>query len=209
MSFRYYLYISDTKVDMLLAQIDPGFARSRATEVSLDLKVVGAKRSMANSGSDRIARLERVVRHIEDHGDLGTVDEPGQFFWGLLPMRWGAIEGRPSAVYFGGRAERTIVGLGGSLRHVVGTAADAVPEQTIGGSMLPAMLDWLDSDEDGEVDDGSLAVVLRANAGLRGPAQNVEFVAKRLMQGTSPYPEPNQKEMTVLLGSPLYVAMAD
>jgi hypothetical protein len=208
-SFRYYLYISDTKVDMLLAQIDPRFTRSRATEINLDLKVMSAKRSTANPGSDRIARLERVVRHLEDHGDLGTVDEPGQFFWGLLPMRWGLVEGRTSAVFFGGQAEHTMVGLGGSLQHVVGSAEDGIPEQRLRNSILPVMLSWLNTDGDGDFDDRLLAAVHMATGRLRGPAQNLEFVAKRLMQGTSPHPEPQDTRMTVLLGSPLYVAMVD
>ncbi|MGH3940904.1 MAG: DUF7019 family protein [Pseudonocardiaceae bacterium] len=219
-SFRYYLYISDAKVDMLLSQIDPGRTRRRATEVSLRLSVVGAKRSVESTGPDRVARLERVVRHLQEHGDLGTVDEPGQFFWGLLPMQWGPITtgGGTSLVYFGGRTERTIVGLGGSSGHVLGTPAATTQEPPLAHSMLPMLLDGLatllaedDASESFEPADGTaLASVHQAGARLRGPAQNVEFIAKRLLQGPSPYPELDGREdMTVLLGSPLYVALAD
>jgi hypothetical protein len=45
-SLRYYVYISDAKVDMLLPQVDPGFARKWATEVGVSLPFVSAKRQV-------------------------------------------------------------------------------------------------------------------------------------------------------------------
>ncbi len=215
MSFRYYLYISDSKVDMLLAQIEPGFARKRTSEISLGMSVAGAKRTVEAAGPDRIARLERVVRHLHEHGDVGTVDEPGQFFWGLLPMQWGLV-GEPAGsatVYFGGRDGRTLVGLGGAAGHVLGTQ-QAAPSEFLSPSWLPALLHVLhdpEGDEQGQDDDrAALSTVHRAHSRLRGPAQNVEFVAKRLLHGPSPYPElDGRDDMRVLLGSPLYVALVD
>lgn len=218
MSLRYYVYISDAKVDMLLAQIDPGFARTRSAEVSVSLPGVGAKRAVGGTAPDRVSRLERVMRYLHDHGDMGTVDEPGQFFWGLLPMQWGSVPTTedPSPVYFGGRTKRTIVCLGGSSTHVLGAAATGHDQAH---SQLPALLSGLvtpgDAGEDVPVsldhaDHAALAAVHQANARLRGPAQNLEFVAKRLLAGPSPYPEiDGRDDMTVLLGSPLYVALAD
>jgi len=162
---------------------------------------------------------------LQDHGDLGTVDEPGQFFWGLLPMQWGPIVTHDGAtlLYFGGRDERTIVGLGGSAearpRDGAPRAASAVP------SLLPVLLDAIDDRFDDEAsheaaDQPSRPPTTRPTAPpwlrctghgrLRGPAQNVEFIAKRLLSGPSPYPELDGRDgMTVLLGSPLYVALAD
>jgi hypothetical protein len=53
-------------------------------------------------------------------------------------------------------------------------------------------------------------MVVRANGSLRGPVQALEFVAVRMLQGPCPYPEMYlQDDMAVLLGSPLYVALAD
>lgn len=236
-SFRYYLYISDSKVEMLLAQIDPGSTRRRTAELSLGLRGLGAKRTVESTGGEREERLERVERYLRDHGDLGTLDEPGQFFWGLLPMQWGHVVtgAGASAVYFAGRDERTIVGLGGSVGHVLG-AAEQPGQNVLSPSLLPGLLDALDADEntgenDGEnvrentgenavdrpaaadpdaADRSALSAVHRANSRLRGPTQNVEFIAKRLLSGPSPYPELDGRPgMTVLLGSPLYIAQVD
>ncbi|MER6996819.1 SAVMC3_10250 family protein [Streptomyces sp. NPDC000410] len=209
MSFRYYLYISDAKVDMLLSQIDPAWSRKRVTEFSVGLQVAGAKRSVETTGADRVARLERVVRHLEDHGDLGDVDEPGQYVHGVLPMQWGTV-GSDDAVYFGGRSERTVVGLGGSTGHALGTVVAAPTETRLSASLLPVLVERLAEFAPGDEAADALAMVVQANAALRGPAQRFEFVAKRMLHGPHPYPELSPRGgMTVLLGSPLYVAMAD
>lgn len=213
MSLRYYLYVSDAKVDMLLSQIDPAWSRKRVTELSVGLSVAGAKRTSETTGTDRIARLERVVRHLDDHGDLGDVDAPGSYVHGELPMQWGPI-GDGETVYFGGRTERTIVGLGGSTGHALSTVAAAPPQHRLSGSLMPSLLDQLAALTPGEaVDDAdadALGTVVQANASLRGPAQTVEFVAKRLLHGPSPYPELNTgPDVAVLLASPLYVALVE
>jgi hypothetical protein len=210
-SVRYYLYISDAKVDMLLPQIDPAWGRKRVTELSLGLTVAGAKRSTEAPGADRVARLERVLRHLEDHADLGHVDEPGQYVHGVLPMQWGAIDDG-GTVYFGGRSEHTVVGLGGSAGHLLGTVAAAPPEQSLlSASLPPVLLGRLAAlAPQDAADPETLATVLRANATLRGPAQTVEFVAKRMLHGPCPYPELYPPGTTaVLLASPLFVALVE
>ena len=214
MSFQYFVYVSDSKVDMLLQQIDPGATRKRTSEVGVDLKVLKGKRGAESVvGADRVTRLERVLRHLADFGDLGSVDEPGQFFRGLLPLRWGPLVGADgkSLVYFGGSTEKTVLGLGGSRGHLFGVPPADDRDPAISRSLLPSLLDGVvrspvitsvlsgEDDGDAEAREG----VLRATVGLRGPTQNMEFVAKRLLHG------PALDGRTVLLGSPLYVALVD
>jgi uncharacterized protein DUF7019 len=208
-SFQYYLYVSDSKVDMLLPQIDPGRVGRHTTEVVVTLKIFSAKRSVESSAEvTRFARLERVVRHLQDFGDLGPIDAPGQFFGGIMPVRWGSFHGT-SLVYFGGETERTVVGLGGSGRHVLGTSGNP-DDHAMARSVMPSLLDGLAVEpEIGDLlgvgtgaDEDVLRAVELANAGLRGPDQNVEFVAKRLLHGRL-----GTKE--VVLGTPLYVALVD
>lgn len=221
MSLRYYLYVSDTKVDMLLSQIDPAWSRKRATEVSLGLKMAGVRHSVESTGADRVARLERVLRHLDDHGALRGVDEPGRYVRGVLPMQWAAVD-ECDGVYFGGRSERTVVGLGGSTGHVLSTVTATPPQDRLSASLMPALLDLLGvlaaeggTPEDAPLEHGTgdadaLAMVVQANASLRGPVQALEFVAVRMLQGPCPYPEMyRQDDMAVLLGSPLYIALAD
>lgn len=201
MSFRYFVYISDTKVEMLLQQIDPGALRKRTAEIGADLKVLSLKRGAETlAGAERTGRLERVVRYLDDFGDLGSVKEPGQFFWGLMPLRWGPTVGRDGfpMVYFGGRDEQTVLGLGGSRAHMFGTPATEQKLLPLSRSMLPSLLDGIaPAGTDGP------AAVYEATTALRGPEQNMEFIAKRLLHEEGP------DGTTVLLGSPLYVALVD
>jgi hypothetical protein len=210
-SLRYYLYISDAKVDMLLQQIDPGFARRRSAEVGVNLTVVSAKRTVESIAPDRVTRLERVVRQLDDHYDVGTIDEPGQYFRGRLPMRWGPLA-TGQGVYFGGSTEQTIVGLGGATGHVVGAVAPAEAPPVFAPSTMPGVLDGLAATiaDDDSVPDSALASVYLASRQLAGAEQDVEFLAKRLLYEPSPFPELDARDgMTVLLGSPLFVALAD
>jgi hypothetical protein len=216
MSLHYYLYISDIKVDMLLSQIDAGFDRKRATEIGADLKFVSVKHSVESATADRVTRLERVLRYLDGSGDVGTVDVPGPYFRGRLPMRWGSpAAGRASLVYFGGRTERTIVGLGGASGHVLGAPAAALTtgtDQVFAPSTMPGLISGLATAIAGDSDavpPDALASVYLANRQLRGVEQEVEFLARRLSHGPSPYHELDAHEgMAVLLGSPLFVALA-
>ncbi|MFE7632959.1 DUF7019 family protein [Kitasatospora sp. NPDC057518] len=221
MTVRYYLYISDAKIDMLLSQVDPAFGRRSTTEAGLSVRLFNIKRSVETPAPDRTAKLERVLRHLEETDQIGSVDEPGPYFRGSLPMQWGTLHGGGdgSLVYFGGRTDRTVLGLGGAVGHVLGTTAPQA--QVFAPSSGPTLLAGLASafapegTEDSEcteapVEEASLAAVHTAGRLLRGPRQTVEFVARRLLTGPSPYPELDAgPDMRVLLGSPLYVALAD
>jgi hypothetical protein len=218
----YYLYISDAKVDMLIQQIDPTIMSKRTSELAVNLRIFAAKRGKeVPNGAARTARVERVVRHLLDHGDMGSVDAPGQYFYGILPVQWGPLLGSDglSLVYFGGRTEKTILGLGGSRAHLIGAAATPSDrDPLVARSHLPSLLSGIskashldvlaDSRGNADLDDAdrsALEAVRRASSELRGPAQNVEFVAKTLLRGSTSQPA----RQTILLGSPLYVALVD
>lgn len=216
MSFHYYLYISDSKIDMLLPQIDPAYTTKRGSEVGVSLSVLSFKKTAEQPGHNRTARLERVLRHLQDHGDIGSIDHPGQFFGGLLPVQWGRFPGAASMVFAGGRTDQTMIALGGSGRHLLG-AVPNIDQADPAWSHLPPLLDGLASDLEDEIlveaaeqpgdhldrgDLTALATVRQAVERLNGPAQNVEFVAKRLLHGTL-------EGQPVLLGSPLYLALID
>ncbi|MFJ3405972.1 DUF7019 family protein [Promicromonospora sp. NPDC090134] len=219
MSLSYYLYVSDAKIDMMLQQIDPGSTQGHQTEFSIGLKVFGARRTVvAEAGADRIARLERVLRYLSDTRSIGSLDAPESFFWGMMPMRWNVIPTELSGplAFFGGTWNGMSVGLGGSSRHVLGAGtADA---GFFSGSMTPTILGGIASSEledelvvdavqdelDGDLD--ALETVRKAVSGLTGPTQNVEFVAKRLLHGDAGGPGAAR---SVLLGTPVYVALVD
>lgn len=223
--FRYFVYVSDTKVDMLLAQISPDAKKKVATELKIDAKILSASRkSEVEVGANRYERLDAVVRFLDAYGDVGSVDEPGEFFRGSLLMRWGPYadsfipSGDEPLVYFGGSTERTIVGLGGSAKHVVGSGGDSNPHSH---SAMPYLLAYLQAHV-GSGDtpfpvhapiggaDPALVATHLATIGMRGAEQQLHFVAKRLKFGPSPYPHRDPfPKMNVLLGTPVFVALEE
>jgi TIR domain len=86
---KYYVYISDSKVNMLYPQVRTG----------------------TSARQDSIGKLETVVADLVRGGRVGTIDEPKEYFAGAMPMRWGPclfmdvfdklVSG---LVYFGGLA---------------------------------------------------------------------------------------------------------
>lgn len=229
MTPRYYLYISDSKVDMLLPQIRRRSGGKRTTEIDADIKVLAVKRTVESRDEGRIARLDRVVAYLRKHGELGTVDDPREYFQGRLPMRWGPFPGDGSStlVLFGGETPRTLVGLGGSGRHLIGSLSNSAGGVGVSSSSMPSILDTLDAASEAEdvaivaaagvgrdarvrEDRAGLVTVHRGVRRLPGPPQEIEFIAKRLLHGPSPFPESDpSKEMSVLLGSPIYAALVN
>jgi hypothetical protein len=204
-SLRYYYYISDAKVDMLLPQVDPGFGAKRTTEFGVGLNPFSGKRKR-ETVPERVVRLERVIRHIDDFCDVGTIDEPGQYFRGRLAMR---VQQTPGFIYLTGATDDTVVGLGGSSGHVIG-GAKPKEDDGIARSMLPGMVQGLTAITDDEAPEGVLELAHLAQKNARGDEQEVEFIAKRLRHGPSPYPElDGGRSVSVLVGSPLFVALAD
>jgi hypothetical protein len=226
---KYYLYVSDTKVDMLYGQI-PEKLRSRiAGELKIDLKVVQLALKRESSAETRYSKTELVSRYIERHLPVGTVADAKDYFKGVHPMSWGPYGSEDSqVVYFGGAdvESNTCFGLGGSINHVIGSTGQSVAYSGIPAFpslppyllyvlakelQLPGSAEMPDSDqfdEWGEPEPEAVYPRLIFNATesqrRRGAEQQMEFLAKRLLQG-----EVTKGGIRVLLGSPIYVALAE
>lgn len=226
-AMKYYLYISDAKVDMLLPQIPHEVKKRIATEFKFDLKLLSASRKTETESDDnRFTRLEAVVAFIREYGNLGSIDQPNEYVEGSLEMRWGPYikeysDKESPLIYFGGATEQTIVGLGGSAKHILGNTSlspayshsatpflvyrlvkelglDLESESPAGNLVENTPLNQYDSDY------WSLRAVELATTQMKGPKQQVEFVAKRLLYGNGHF-----KKKKVLLATPLYVAMIE
>ena len=225
---KYYIYISDAKVDMLFPQVPHDIKKKVALEFKMDLKLLSASRKTETETEDnRIARLETVVDFIRQYGDVGSVDDPGEYVADCLTMRWGSygdsLEDSP-VVYFGGTTEKTIVGLGGSMKHLLGSAVESHPHSY---SARPFLMKYLvkdlqirlpDEDEqllqarcECEPQFDPIWAVDLATTQMKGPEQRVEFLAKRLACGPAirSITKASTRDRNVLLATPIYVAMGE
>jgi hypothetical protein len=204
-----YLYISDTKVDVIVDQIPVGLRDRIAAELKIDLKLVSLTVQEVRRPENRFARARIAADYVIRNQEVGTVDSPGPYFEGTLPMRWGVYpEERldDPVVYFAGFTRQTIVGLGGSARHVLGSTQPTagVSIFTLAGSALPSIVQLIArSDQSPDPDEDDNRTVLDEAttfaAAMAGPREDLQFLARRLLAGQS-------GGMTVVVGSPLYVA---
>jgi hypothetical protein len=90
-NLRFYIYISDYKLDMLYEQISPARRRRISGELKVDLKLAGLTlRGSEQSEATRMTKLRAVERYINKYHDVGDVSNPGQeFFRGCMEMQWG------------------------------------------------------------------------------------------------------------------------
>jgi|HubBroStandDraft_5_1064220.scaffolds.fasta_scaffold06411_7 hypothetical protein len=221
---KYFLYISKAKLDMLHQQVAQSDGAKRTVEWKLDAKLasVTAKRETQKPIGDKeqYDKLKAVLARIEESGEVGTVDEPKSYFKGTLPMKWGMYrdfgrpEGEPPLVYFGGKTRKTIFGLGGSTRHVLGfEGATATSSRSSTPYLVAHLLEGIGISSEGwdafnaEYRD-AFEAVLWATHNLHGPDQTLEFFAKTLLKGHAQEPIITKgKRKQCVLGTPLYVSL--
>jgi Family of unknown function (DUF7019) len=127
-SLRYYVYISDAKLEMLYGQIDPGTRKRISAELKVDLKIASLTLRDADSVTQtREGKLKIVERFIRTYHDVGTIQKPdGEYFYGRMNMRWGYYG---DAVLFRSvstpaeSVNQSNVLLVGSRHHVIGDEA--------------------------------------------------------------------------------------
>ena len=210
---KYYIYVSDTKVDMLFPQIPRPIKSKIAAALKIDLQVLELSFQKNPTQETRYSRLNIVANYIRKNEELGTADEPKAYFQGTLPMFWGQHgPPRTEVAYFGAQTVKTTLGLFGSLDHIVG--GRPVSGQVITTLGLPFLLDVLREDERSNSAPStslsirrvasSLEVVEQATEQIsrQGLPQQLEFLAKRFMEGQI-------GDKHILLGSPIYIAAAD
>lgn len=225
---KFYVYVSDTKVGMLYDQIPSRTLNKISAELKIDLKVLSATFSENVSEKTRFSKLKIVDEFIRKNEHIGTIDEPSSYFQGAMPMRWGPITGGDGElVYFGGITNRTFLGLGGSFKHVIGEVGTSEvsdrpkPRRGLpsGASNAPRIYGILGEfisliERDAKIMEDSglkypmpganeLVLVRKVTRRMKGPLQNLEFLAKRLMWGQ------DKDGKLLLLGSPIYVALAE
>lgn len=214
---KYYLYVSDTKVDMLYAQIPRGLLDQLSAELKIDLKIVALTLRPNAEPRTRYAKLRLVVEYLRRNEPFGWLVSPAAYFQQTLPVRWG-IAG--STVVFVARRGSTLVGLTGSQHHLTGRggAPAGFALDSLTHMVMPSVARSLGrTEEAGE--SSALPTDIASDLAfvttyLKGRPQSLEFVARTLLhedvagrQWSRPYRESLQGITDILFASPLYVAM--
>jgi len=219
---RYYTYISDAKVDMILPQVPTGVREKVAAELGFNLGFISGKLgSETQTLETRVARLGVVERYILETETIGTPSQPAKWIRGQVPMS--AMDIWDGCLFFLGEGDNWILALAGSKKHLAGAAAPetvSVPFSFLPdiASILsrwtetqPEMLDAIperlgaDSLAAG-ISQGAKAwleiIVWCSGLHERSLKQTASFLAKRLLSD-------QYAGINVVLASPLYVEVLD
>jgi len=215
-----YLYVSETKIDMLYPQILKTILDNIDDESNINTGFGSTLTAIPDSGKTLYDKLDLVSSYIEKEGTVGTVDSPLQYFKGMLPMRWGSYgrDEKSQLVYFGGITDAgTVLGLGGSMDHALEKeklSSHANPNSlpfAIANKLSVELNIPLIPGDKYEIEGQSRAFALNdesyleaaslATDQMEGSLQNLEFLAQKLIAG-------GDDDRRVVLGTPIYVAVA-
>jgi hypothetical protein len=196
---------------MLFTQFGDGRPTKITTKFGFKFTGISGSRTKEYSeNADRIDRLERVVYFLREKGNLGTLETPNEYIEDSIPMAALVLktDRKDTVAYYTGEQGNTIIGIGGSMKHVYG-AGPSRSSEPFGSStfaILAGLRSELETKEKGKGPDTQLGLsavqVFSKEIIADFPKENMVFMAKRLAME-------KRGKQTVILATPIYVAMND
>jgi len=217
---RYYTYISDAKVDVLLPQVPGALQQKVASKLGFDIKLLSGSISTERSTLDsRVARLQAVEAYLLEHETIGRPGDDAAWVGGYSDAKTVDLGG--GGILFVAEGPSWVLGIGGSATHLTAAAGTRAEYVQLPFSFLPYLVERLTflTEKRAEalvkLPEGTVSVshkaqgfdtwadVIRFASRLaKGPSQRMEFLAKRLAHKV-------YNDLAVTLATPLYVALAE
>jgi hypothetical protein len=211
---KYYIYRSLQKIDMLWEQLSSKNIEKYSAELKISLGLLTGSIKSESSEKNLHARLETVVKHLEQEDLIGGSTNPLAFVRGVLPMTWQEVNFYRGAsdqrmVLFSGYLPAVLdqpeawVGLIGSAAYVSGM--NDLKAATLGyaqPSFWTRIIEELSAPSEEEIKENLYDLDNQIDYQARRrqdgpPKQRLEFVAKTFFSWKG-----------FIVGSPLYVAEA-
>ena len=205
---RYYVYVSDIKIDMLFEQLPKKWLDHAALELKIDAKILAGSLKKDPSTETRYHKLKLVIEALRASGEIGNYEAPKSYFSGSMAMGWGppkfmhlADEKAELMVLFGGSPDgKQGVALIGSAAHLLGEVGTPVHAFYARPQFLQKLAHGIQDFSEKEFNDnimGTYNLAREVSLFPEGATHPVEFVEKYLLQRGD-----------TLIGTPLYVAIA-
>ncbi len=211
---RYYVYISESKVDMLYSQIPEKLLETVAGKLTIDLKLIKTEFSEIPKEKKIHSKVQIIEKFLSTQNLIGNTKEPKEYFKDTKEMRWGPYDS--GLVYFGSKSD-VVIGLGGSEKHIIGGSGDSSPcSHSATPYLVAALNEQLVRNHGGvtnnmqSIESETLCAIEIATTQMTGLKQNMTFLAKTLLT----YPSDNleyswsgRSGLPVILGTPIFVAI--
>lgn len=222
---KYYVYISDTKIEMFYSQLANFEGQESQISLGVDLKIFKAEmKKSRKSPNTKYTKLEAILKKLEDSDLVGEFDSNKPYIKGDLEMTWASFGDLNSPITFWGcLSEEIALGLAGSRHHVLGAqpldiAYSGSDTNAIATWFLQQLGDippedqseawWLFRPNHYSLDDKKVTgCIITALYDIRGSKNRFEFIAKVLHRGKFIGESDPSYENNVVLATPLYVAM--
>lgn len=206
---RYYVYISQSKLDVLIPQLPESRLRALTADIRINTGVVSA--GVATSGTAASPELAAKAGVLTDYlekqqGWVGSLADPGRYVRDVASLRHGVMQDYAADLaVFAGVVNGLKLALIGSPASLIGAAAAAEANHSVNYYLLRFLSDAaesLPSEEDLSHDDRERfgrAIDRALSVGLSLPAKlNLEFLAKPLFRSDG-----------MLVATPIWVALAE
>lgn len=211
---RYYLYVSDAKLEMLYEQIPLRAREKLAAELNINFAVVHATFRSETVADARHQKILMVERHLRRR--IGALDEECSYVADTAVASWGPFRDYTDVVYFGGFGSGVHFGLMGSMSNCIG-APNAEPtgysltryilralsRRKVLPAGFPSGLNYPISAE--ELNAKAFEGVVMANQCSIEPREKIQFLARTVLSKRSS----DDSAYSVYIGSPIYVAACD
>jgi hypothetical protein len=192
---RFYTYVSDAKVDMLLGQIEDGKLKKLAQEFSLGLGVLKlSHKQERNPERNRFGKLEAVVRHIQANEWCASLEHEAPYISDTLFLNWGrlrrvatsgrgherVIEDESNAPVLFGLSDYHEYGsdliMTGSAKHMIGSAPTGTLSHDLSVSNLGGFAWYVENryPQQDSTDEETIALAFRERPEVRGASQMEE-----------------------------------
>ncbi len=201
---RYFVYISDLKVQMLLEQISEPARRSIAAELKLDLKLISLTLTSPivdgqQRQQSRMAKLAVVEDYIRRNKHIGDLTSSRGYIAADAELDWKPLDDNET-VLFCGCDEKLLIVLGGSVSHLIGRPSSPAQLGSHPHTIHAAVLDGRNASP------RDLGRNLQAAAqAICSTPQPTRFLAHAISRG----PLDGNSQNEFLLATPLFVEVID
>jgi len=206
---RYYVYISQSKLDVLIPQLPESRLRALTADIRINVGVVAA--GVATAGTAASPELSAKAGVLTDYlekqqGWVGSLTAPGRYVRDVASLQHGVLQDYAADLaVFAGVVNGLKLALIGSPASLIGAVANAEANHSVNYYLLRFLshtAESLPSEEDLSHDDRQRfgqAIDRALRVGLSLPAKlNLEFLARPLFRSDG-----------MLVATPIWVALAE